>query len=573
MKITLSLVTVAVALAQQGNAASNSEMHEVPRALFKGKSMIQMISDGFGPASETFACSISQLQNGGDWNTQLPLDKHLVGSIRTRSADSLVTDSAASATAYSCSVKSRNSFIGVDNDQKPCGTVLEAAKAKGYNVALVTTSRVTHATPASYSAHVNDRDNENEIASQQLGVSSRRYLLGRQVDLIWGGGLRHFTNGTGTKRTDGRDLVAEARAANWSIALTRADFDAYNKGQNVKFPSLGLFTSSHMSYEIDRNATAEPSLTEMSIAALTALKKAGKPFFIMIEGARIDHAGHNNDPAGHYGDIQEYQRTWDAVTKWIDANDDGLVEPSILLASTSDHECGGLTLGLERPEDKGSAAYLWYPDVVLAAKHSTEYLAAAYLKYLSANKPAAADAFSYMKQTIITEGLGITDASDAEVQRAVDLGPNGSGLPLTIWLSNLMNWRAHLGWSTTGHSGVDVNLYTYIASKWSKRRPIQDRISALDGNHENTWIGTFTTNLLGLDLQSITDKLNNGSYSWTKNNPDLRPFTANLDKYHGGVAHVIPAILSRRSVLDNSVEEVGRMHEREAMHANVRMEL
>jgi len=171
MKITLSLVTVAVALAQQGNAASNSEMHEVPRALFKGKSMIQMISDGFGPASETFACSISQLQNGGDWNTQLPLDKHLVGSIRTRSADSLVTDSAASATAYSCSVKSRNSFIGVDNDQKPCGTVLEAAKAKGYNVALVTTSRVTHATPASYSAHVNDRDNENEIASQQLGAT------------------------------------------------------------------------------------------------------------------------------------------------------------------------------------------------------------------------------------------------------------------------------------------------------------------------------------------------------------------------------------------------------------------
>ncbi|CAD6950399.1 unnamed protein product [Tilletia laevis] len=328
MKLSLSLVTLAVVLAQQSNAgpSGSGEMAQVPRALFKGKSMIQMISDGFGPASETFARSTFQLQSGSDWTTQLPLDKHLVGTIRTRSTDSLVTDSAASATAYSCGLKSKNAYIGVTEDQKPCGTILEAAKAKGYNVALVTTSRVTHATPASYSAHINDRDNENEIASQQLG----NYLLGRQVDILWGGGLRHFTNGSGTKRTDGRDLVGEARNANWSVALTRADFDALGNGKNVKFPSLGLFTSSHMSYEIDRNATAEPSLTEMAIAALNALKAAGKPYFIMIEGARIDHAGHNNDPAGHYGDIMQYQNLFTEVTKWVDANDGGLFEPDVL---------------------------------------------------------------------------------------------------------------------------------------------------------------------------------------------------------------------------------------------------
>ncbi|CAD6893524.1 unnamed protein product [Tilletia caries] len=546
MKLSLSLVTLAVVLAQQSNAgpSGSGEMAQVPRALFKGKSMIQMISDGFGPASETFARSTFQLQSGSDWTTQLPLDKHLVGTIRTRSTDSLVTDSAASATAYSCGLKSKNAYIGVTEDQKPCGTILEAAKAKGYNVALVTTSRVTHATPASYSAHINDRDNENEIASQQLG----NYLLGRQVDILWGGGLRHFTNGSGTKRTDGRDLVGEARNANWSVALTRADFDALGNGKNVKFPSLGLFTSSHMSYEIDRNATAEPSLTEMAIAALNALKAAGKPYFIMIEGARIDHAGHNNDPAGHYGDIMQYQNLFTEVTKWVDANDGGLFEPD------------------------GTAAYLWYPDVVLAAKHSTEFLAAQYVKYV-AGAPAASDAFSYMKNTIITQGLGITDVSDAEVQRAVDLGPSNSGLPLTIWLSNLMNWRAHLGWSTTGHSGVDVNLYTYIASKWTQRRPVTDRIGQLAGNFENTKLGVFTADLLGLDLQTITNKLNNGSYSWSQSHQDLKPFTTGLDKYHGGVAHVIPTILSRRSALDNSPEEVGRLIKRDGMHRNVRQEL
>ncbi|KAE8268978.1 hypothetical protein A4X09_0g3372 [Tilletia walkeri] len=570
MKFSLSLISIAVILAQQSTAVSAAgDMPKVNKKLFKGKSMIQLISDGFGPASETFARSTMQLQTGSDWTTQLPLDKHLVGSIRTRSTDSLVTDSAASATAYSCGLKSKNAYIGVTEDQKPCGTILEAAKAKGYNVALVTTSRVTHATPASYSAHINDRDNENEIASQQLG----NYLLGRQVDILWGGGLRHFTNGTGTKRTDGRDLVAEARNANWSVALTRSDFDALGNGKNVKFPSLGLFTSSHMSYEIDRNSTAEPSLTEMAIAALNALKAAGKPFFIMVEGARIDHAGHNNDPAGHYGDIIQYNNLFTAVTQWVDANDDGLIEPSIFVASTSDHECGGLTLGLERPEDEGEAAYLWYPDVVLAAKHSTEFLAADYLKYLSSATRSASDAFSYMKQNIITQGLGISDVSDAEVQRAVDLGPSKSGLPLTIWLSNLMNWRAHLGWSTTGHSGVDVNLYAYVASKWSKRAVVTNFLKSLKGNQENTFIGTLTADLLGLDLQSVTNKLNNGTYSWTDSHKDLRPFTTGLDKYHGGVAHVIPTILSRRSELDNSPEEVGRLRKRGGMHANVRQEL
>lgn len=153
----------------------------------------------------------------------------------------------------------------------------------------MTTSRVTHATPASWSAHVDDRDNEAEIASQQLGG----YKLGRQVDLLWGGGYGFFlpNTTTGGGRKDGRNLIDEASKAGWQVVRNRTDFDALKNGTNVKFPSLGLFTKSHMSYEIDRVPSKEPSLAEMSIAALNALHKAGKPFFIMIEGARIDHAG------------------------------------------------------------------------------------------------------------------------------------------------------------------------------------------------------------------------------------------------------------------------------------------
>ncbi|KAE8233702.1 hypothetical protein CF326_g1258 [Tilletia indica] len=88
----------------------------------------------------------------------------------------------------------------------------------------------------------------------------------------------------------------------------------------------------------------------------------------MVIGARIDHAGHN-DPAGHENDIIQYTSLFRAVTQWVDANHDALVEPSKIVASTSDHECGGLPLGLERPKDKSEAGYMWYPDVVLSASH------------------------------------------------------------------------------------------------------------------------------------------------------------------------------------------------------------
>ncbi|RKO88662.1 alkaline-phosphatase-like protein, partial [Blyttiomyces helicus] len=115
---------------------------------------------GFGPASETLARNYYQATHDVPYNHQLPLDTILVGSSRTRSSSSLVTDSAAGATAFSCGVKTYNGAIGVFPDGRPCGTVLEAAKAIGYHTGLVATSRITHATPASFASHVSSRGDE-----------------------------------------------------------------------------------------------------------------------------------------------------------------------------------------------------------------------------------------------------------------------------------------------------------------------------------------------------------------------------------------------------------------------------
>lgn len=153
-----------------------------------------------------------------------------------------------------------------------------------------------------------------------------------------------------------------------------------------------------------------------------------------------------------------------------------------------------------------------------------------------------------MADYVIRDNLGISDASDEEVQRALDLSKqNDTGLALTIWLASIVNWRAHLSWSTTGHSGVDVNLYLHT----KKSRPAL--VKKMRGNHENTWIGTFTANYLGLDLASITQRLNNGSKIPAGAGSANK--TTYLDHYHGGVKRVVPAIsVAKRS------NEIGYSH-------------
>src|SRR6201999_2727500 len=139
------------------------------------------------------------------------LDKHHIGNSRTRSSSSLVTDSAAGATAFSCGFKSYNGAISVLPDHTPCGTVLEAAKKAGYMTGLVVTTRITDATPACFAAHVNMRSEEDLIARQLIG----EYPLGRVVDLIIGGGRCHFLPNTtdGSCRADDLDIVAKAKDA------------------------------------------------------------------------------------------------------------------------------------------------------------------------------------------------------------------------------------------------------------------------------------------------------------------------------------------------------------------------
>ncbi|GAA5987469.1 hypothetical protein JCM11641_003839 [Rhodosporidiobolus odoratus] len=513
--------------------------------------IILMISDGMGPASETMARSYvhylastnsstlsangqgRSLLNESVWATlaegyegkgvrgRLPLDEMLVGTSRTRSANSLITDSAAGATAFSCGLKTYNGGIGVTPLKTPCGTLLEAAKSVGYSTGLVATSRITHATPASFYAHVVDRDLESAIA--EFLVDEAGTGQGLTVDFALGGGRCFFLpNGTrGSCRTDGKDLLEAARAKGIKVLEGMAALRAYHEEDaHEEGTVLGLFADDHMEYEVDRQritttADEQPSLREMTTHALKYLSQAGsrgKGFFLMIEGSRIDMAAHNNDPIGHVSDMLAYQITVQYVKKWVkEQNEQGI---STMLISVSDHETGGLALGRQLNETV-YPEYLWYPDALLAATHSTSYLGS----LIASRYPAITR--EEIVSEVFEDGLGINDAASSEIDRVWQARTDA------YWanrvLADAISRRAQVGWSTAGHSGVDVNLYAYGHNS-----------TGLTGNVENTDIGQHIAHTMGVHHEVVTLELNEKLASWFK--PEAGNSTGQtsvLKHYHG----------------------------------------
>jgi alkaline phosphatase len=422
------------------------------------ENVILMIPDGCGPASMTMARDYVRdvEQTGHRGGEGLVLDSLQVGSVHTYATDRRVTDSAAGATAYACGVKTYYTAVAVDTLKRKIATVLEGAEEKGMSTGLVATSRITHATPAAFSAHVASRYEENEIARQQLT---------RDIEVILGGGRRHFLPASeGGVREDGRNLLQEADDLGYNVVETRKAFDRLEE-----LPVLGLFTPAHMSYEIDRQSSEEPSLSEMTRKALSLLRDSSEEgFFLMIEGSRIDHAGHDNDPAAHLREILEYDRTVSEVLSF--ARSDG----QTLVVSVSDHETGGLSL-------VGG----WEPDVLDGVTGSREQIAAEITEGSSS------------PEEVVRRRTGIELSPDEE-ETLENVRSDSEQLQGRV--SELISSWAGLDWATGGHTAVDVNLYAY--------GPGSDRFV---GHHDNTYIGRTVADLLGIDLEQLTRQLQEGN--------------------------------------------------------------
>ncbi|KAJ4424120.1 vacuolar alkaline phosphatase [Gnomoniopsis sp. IMI 355080] len=458
------------------------------------RNLVFMVSDGMGPASLSLTRSYRQLVEGLEYGDSLTLDKHFWGASRTRSSDRLVTDSAAGATAFSCGEKTYNGAISVLPDFSPCGSVLEAAKKAGYKTGLVVTTDITDATPACFASHVDAREKENEIALQEIGEG----VLGRVVDLMLGGGRCHFLPNTteGSCREDDIDVAQIAQDKHgWTYTDNRAGFDRLRAGENVTLPTLGLFASTDVPFEIDRKNMADvyPSLSEMATTALRALEIATKDsdqgFFLMIEGSRIDHAGHFNDPAAQVREVLEYDKTFKAVADFLENS-----KTQGLLVATSDHETGGLATAWQSPNAE-DPVYNWYPSVLAKANASSQLLAHKlheHLRSIQDNPTAQDDLEDWINTNLVISGLGISDARDSELKKLAH-----DPIHALYTFSQMVSRRARIGWSTHGHSAVDVNIY-------SSGGPHAEDIH---GNVENTDVGKFLRGYLEVDTEAVTKEL------------------------------------------------------------------
>lgn len=422
------------------------------------QNVILFIPDGFGPAVATFARDYKRDFLGE--GASLVMDGIEVGSVRTWSTDSRVTDSAAGATAYAAGEKTYNGAISVDTLQRPLGTILQGAKARGMATGVVSTARVTHATPAAFTANVPSRDMENEIARQQLDLGP---------DVIIGGGRRFYEpENDGGRRTDGVNLLDVARERGYSVA------NEWSELRNVQsLPVLSLLNSSHLPFEIDRDASREASLAELTEKTLELLAADGRPFFVMIEAGRIDHGSHANDPQATLHETLAYDAAIEVALRFARA--DG----NTLIVGASDHETGGMTLG--RNVD-GRSIYGWEPEVIARVQASQEQIVR---RMLDGDTPPA---------VLLQSLAGIDDLTEAEA--ALLEVSAGSSDHLTSAVSGIISRRARVGWTTNGHTAVDVKLHAF--------GPGSDRFV---GNYENAYVGRTLADLLNIDLDAVTNQL------------------------------------------------------------------
>lgn len=328
------------------------------------KSVIFLIGDGMGYAQVTAA---RWEKAGGDLpdyqptlnsyqNTRLYMDEmEYAGHMSTHSLNSWITDSAAAVTALATGEKTYNGVISVANVSDrgevmgrekatayalPLKIILEMAEEAGKATGVVTTTRITHATPAGYYAHSADRDWENEIAEQ---------CIESDMEVSMGGGASKFS-------FENRSLLEEALSLGWTVVTNESELDAVDSAATERL--LGIFAGSHMSYELDRDPSLEPSLAEMTETAVEILSKDEDGFFLMVEGGRIDHAAHARDYKRCVVDTVAFD---DAVKVALDY---AAENPDTLVVVTADHECGGLVLSSASSEytegwapNFGSGAY------------------------------------------------------------------------------------------------------------------------------------------------------------------------------------------------------------------------
>jgi alkaline phosphatase len=451
------------------------------------KNFIIMVPDGCSMSIETFA----RLFKGSGLN----VDQINVGSVRTYSANSIITDSAAAATAIATGHKTESGFVGIGPDTKnllpfyrsdstpfyPLPTILEGAKQSGKSTGLVVTSVICHATPAGFSAHVPDRMMYDDIMEQ---------IVYQDIDVVMGGGAGYLLPGNATYKTshgvtwkgarrDSDNLINVITDRDYSFISSRDEFDKLDKEK-----VWGVFNDGDLAPDIDRDEfnPSQPSLAEMTEKAINILSKNEKGFFLVVEGSQVDYAGHANDPVFMVTEFLAFDKAVGIAVDYAKEDSDTLV---VILP---DHDTGGLSIGNTSPAAQN---YMSMPLEKLTsplknAKITIQgLLRLAYMdKQVTVNE--IQDLFK-AKWQLILDDRQAEDILELRKFRKFDYAV-GDYISKNFTI---------LGWTSGGHTGVDVPLWVY-AGKGD---------NPFKGNIDNTQIAIELAKLMNIDLNMLKEEL------------------------------------------------------------------
>ncbi len=273
------------------------------------KNTILIIGDGMGDEQIKAAGYYEYGETGHLSFEDFPYKTHMT----TYSANSPITDSAASASAMATGEKVNNGVLSMDGNTELL-TLLEIARDEGKMTGLVSTATIVHATPAAFASHTIDRSNYNEIG--------RQYMNRSRPDVIFGGGDVNLS-------------VTMAELQDYRVSQNATELSGLDYAPGDKY--FGFFGTGYMPYMYD-GTDSLPELSDMAMKALDLLEESDTGFFLMIEAGRIDHAGHANDLIRNIYEVLELSDTVSRVIDWASGKNDTVV------IVTADHETGGLTV-------------------------------------------------------------------------------------------------------------------------------------------------------------------------------------------------------------------------------------
>jgi len=488
--LACAVLTPSVAFAREIQLPDNMEIRNI----------IFMVPDGMDANAATLArwfLAFDAETEEVDLDVRLRMDELMSGMVRSYWTDGTVigaiADSAPVGTTMATGHITNNRFIGVTYEVEPIANIMQAARSLGKSTGLIATSNIQHATPAAFSAHHIERNRYDIIGEQQVYGN---------FDVVFGAGLQFMMP---PFRQDDENMLESLEARGYQFVQTRDEMFEITQGR-----VWGLFAPHFMTNEIDRPQVTphQPSLAEMTDKAIELLSQNEEGFFLMVEGSKVDWAGHGNEPIAIISEILAFD---EAVGVALDFAQQC---SHTMIIIVSDHGTGGLTMG----DRATSSTYHSDPIARFIAPLARATASFEGIFFRAMGNPDA-DVVE-----LIYEHMGIDDLTDEEIEAIEETISNF--VAFRDVMGAVISPRANIGWTTGGHVGNDSTLYTFL--------PGDQRLVGLFSQRD---FATIFEAVWDFDFATLTDELFN----------DARPHfeerratvTINSDVVSGGYMTVI----------------------------------